>query len=156
MGQVDTHIRRAEHRDVTGLIELSLRTIRASYTSFLGGPAVEAFIGSGAVESFVLDNISIAFVVTIDTELAGYTVTNGNHIEELMIDAPFHRRGLGSLLLAHLEGVLFENHDTLVLESFRDNEQANAFYHKHGWQFTGAYRDEDFGVEMIKLRKERP
>ncbi len=43
------HIRLAEPRDAQSLIELSLRTIRASYVSFLGDAAVEAFIDSGAV-----------------------------------------------------------------------------------------------------------
>ena len=154
MDQVHTHIRPAVPRDAKGLIELSLRTIRASYASFLGGAAVEAFIASGAVEEFVRDNVAGALVVTLDDELAGYAVSTDGHVDELMIDVRFHRRGLGSLLLAHLEGDLFKNHDELVLESFRDNNQANGFYHRHGWHVTGAYRDEDYGVEMIRLRKE--
>lgn len=65
-----------------------------------------------------------------------------------------HRQGLGSLLLAHLEKEMFKNHDALMLESFRDNDQANAFYRRRGWREAGAYRDEDYGVEMIRLRKE--
>ena len=153
MDLAHTHIRQAEPRDAEGLIELSLRTIRASYSSFLGDAAVEAFIGSGAVEEFVRNNAAGALVVTFDDDLAGYVVSTGNHIDELMIDERFHRRGLGSLLLAHLEGELFKTHDALVLESFRDNDQANAFYRKHDWQVAGAYRDKDYGVEMIRLRK---
>ena len=154
MGQAYSRIRQADPRDVEGLIEISLRTIRASYASFLGRAAVEAFIGSGAVEKFVRDNVAIAVVVTLDDELAGYAVSTGDHVDELIIDVAFHRRGLGSMLLAHLERELFKGHDALMLESFRDNDQANAFYDKHGWQVTGAYRDQDYGVDMIRLRKE--
>ena len=156
MVQVRAHIRRAEPRDVEELIELSLRTIRASYSSFLGGPAVEAYIRSGAVEMFVRDNIAVAIVVTLDDEPAGYAVATGDHLDMLMIDVSFHRQGLGSLLLANLELEVFSSHGAVVLESFRDNDQANSFYRKHGWQLAGTYRDDEYGVEMIRLRKERP
>ena len=62
---------------------------------------------------------------------------------------------MGTLLLARLEEYLFRRHDALELESFRDNDQANAFYGKHGWQVTGAYHDEENGVDMVTMRKER-
>ena len=140
--------------DVEALIELSLRTTRASYSSFLGEAAVEAFIGRGAVAGFVRESIDRALVVTIEDEVAGYAVGTGHHIDQLMIDERFHRQGLGTLLLARLEEHLDNEHDALELVSFRDNDQANAFYRKHGWQVTGAYRDEENGVEMVTMRKE--
>ena len=79
----------------------------------------------------------------------------GSHIDELVIDERFHRQGLGTLLLARLEGVRFKEHTALELESFRDNDQANPFYRKQGWQLTGTHHDEDHYVEMVTLRKER-
>ena len=78
MGQMHAHLRWAELSDVDSLIELSLRTIRASYPSFLGEAAVEAFIGSGAAEGFVRETIDRALVVTFDDEVAGYAVATGN------------------------------------------------------------------------------
>ena len=147
------YVRWAEPSDVETLIELSVRTIRASYPNFLGEAAVEAFIGRGAVEEFVRETIERALVVTFEDEVAGYAVGTGHHIDQLVIDERFHRQGLGTLLLARLEEHLFRQHDVLELESFRDNDQANAFYRKHGWQVTGAYRDED-GVDMLTMRKE--
>ena len=149
-----TRVRRAEPGDVERLIELSLRTIRATYTSFLAEAAVEAFTGSGAVDEFVRETADRALVVTLDDEVVGYAVGKGDHIDQLMVDVRFQQRGLGTQLLSQLESELFKDHDVLVLESFRDNHQANAFYRKHGWKVTGAYRDENNGVEMIKLRKE--
>ena len=148
------YVRWAEPSDVEALIELSLRTIRASYTGFLGETAVEAFIGTGAVDIFVRENIGRALVVTLEGEVAGFGVGTGHHVDQLMIDERFHRQGLGTLLLARLEEHLFAQHDALELESFRDNDQANAFYRRHGWQVTGAYRDEESGVDMITMRKE--
>ena len=147
-------VRWAEPGDVETLIELSLRTTRASYPGFLGEAAVEAFVGTGAVDGFVRQNVSRALVVTLGGEVAGYAVGTGHHVDQLMIDERFHRQGLGTLLLARLEEHLFRRHDALELESFRDNDQANAFYRKHGWQVTGAYRDDENGVDMVTMRKE--
>ena len=148
------YVRWAEPSDVETLIELSLRTTRASYTGFLGETAVEAFIGTGAAEGFVRETIGRAMVVTFEDEVVGYAVGTGHHVDQLMIDERFHRQGLGTLLLARLEEHLFRQHDALELESFRDNDQANAFYRKHGWQVTGAHRDEESAVDMVTMRKE--
>ena len=154
MDQKQAHVRWAEPGDVEALIELSLRTTRARYPNFLGEAAVEAFIGTGAVEGFVRENIERALVVTLGDEVVGYAVGTGHHIDQLLIDERYHRQGLGTILLARLEEHLFSEHDVLELESFRDNAQANAFYRKHGWHVTGAHRDEEYGVEMVTLRKE--
>ena len=101
-----------------------------------------------------LPNIARALVVTLADAVVGYTVATGPHVDVLMIDELFHRQGLGTLLLARIEERLFREHTALELENFHDNDQANAFYRKHGWQITGAHRDEQYGVEMVTLRKE--
>ena len=150
---MDTNIRSAEPSDLDALIELSLRTTRASYSSILGKETVEAFIGAGYLEGFVRESIGRALVLTLEGKIAGYGVGTDAHIDQLMIDEHFHRQGLGSLLLERLEDHLFSQHDSLELESFRDNDQANAFYRKHGWQAGEPYRDEQQGVDMVTMRK---
>ena len=154
MDKAELQIRPSRPTDANAVIELSLRSIRASYSRFLGEDAVETFIESGAVDEFVSETIDRALVVTIKDEVAGYGVATGHHIDQLIIDERFQRQGLGTLLLARLEEHLFKEHDALELESFRDNDQANAFYRKHGWQATSAYWDAEYGVEMVTLRKE--
>ena len=153
MTQMHANVRWAEPSDVDALIELSLRTTRTSYASFLGEDAVDAFIAGGLVEEFVRETIDRTLVVTIDGKVAGCAVGTGNYVDQLMIDERLHRQGLGTLLLERLEEHLFEEHDELELESFRDNDRANAFYRKHGWRLTGAHRDEQHRVEMVTLRK---
>ncbi len=154
MGQAHARIRLAEADDIEDIIALELRTIRESYANFLGQTAVEGFIASGAVEKFVRENASRAQVVTLDDAVVGYVVATDNHIDQLMIDVRFHRQGLGSQLLLHLESELFKDHHALFLETPRDNQQAIAFYRNHSWAVVGAYRDEAHGVDMIKLRKD--
>ena len=148
-----THICLAEPGDVEILIDLSLRTIRASYKSFLGEAAVEAFISSGAVAGFVRLTADSGLVETLDCQVVGHAVGADGHIDLMMVDVHHHHQGLGTQLLSHLEKELFRGPDALVLESFRDNDQANAFYRKHGWELTGAYRDQEHGLEMITMRK---
>ena len=105
------YVRWAQPSDVAALIELSLRTTRASYAGFLGETAVEAFIGTGAVDGFVRETIGRALVVTFEGEVAGYAVGTAHHVDLLMIDERLHRQGLGTLLLARLEEHLFRQHD---------------------------------------------
>ena len=152
MDWIKPDVRWAEHSDVETLIEISLRTIRASYSSFLGETAVAAFIETGAVEEFVRSTIGRTLLVTLDGEVAGCAVGIGHHVDQLLVDERSHRRGLGSLLLARLEEHLFKESETLELESFRANDNANSFYQKRGWRITGAFRDEN-GVEMITMQK---
>jgi GNAT superfamily N-acetyltransferase len=66
--------------------------------------------------------------VTLEDAVAGHAVGTGPRIDQLMIDERFHRRGLGTLLLARLEERLFREHPALELESFRGDDRANAFY----------------------------
>ncbi len=154
MKQAIPKFRQATLSDIYDLLELSLRTTRASYPAFLGEEAVEAFIASGALDSFVRSSIGQTLVITLDNQIAGLAVNRDNHIDQLMIDERYHRRGLGTQLLAHLEKMLFEQHYRLHLESFRDNDQANAFYQRHGWLKTAEFQDEDFGTEMIRMQKD--
>ena len=44
----------------------------------------------------------------------------------MMVDTDYHRRGLGTSLLRHVEDMLFEMYEHLMLESFNDNVIANA------------------------------
>ncbi len=155
MVQSNTHIRRAEQSDLEAILELTLRTTRASYSDVLGTAAVEAFIGTGAIHEFIEGTIGQAWVVIGEDQVIGHGVATGSHIDQVMIDERFHRRGLGTLFLARIEEDLFRDHVDLELDSFRDNDSAIAFYLKHGWHKAEAFRDEENDVEMIKMRKAR-
>jgi ribosomal protein S18 acetylase RimI-like enzyme len=154
--ELKPQIRASAAPDTDALNELLRRTIRASYSPFLGVEAVEAYIGSGAVETFTAETVERGSVVTLGDKIAGYGVETGNQVDLLVIDERFHRLGLGTAMLAHLERRLFENFDLLSLESFRDNDAANAFYLGKGWRKIREYREPDYGVEMVELQKDAP
>ncbi|MHC4222910.1 MAG: GNAT family N-acetyltransferase [Planctomycetota bacterium] len=151
--QTSTLIRNALPSDVGKLIALSQRTIQASYSSFLGGEPVDAYIASGAVDRYVEENIVRCVVILRDEEIVGYAVWREDLIDLMMIDHSFHRQGLGTLLLRHLEAALFQVHDALRLESFEGNANANAFYRKNGWRELSRHFDSETDGNKILFGK---
>jgi GNAT superfamily N-acetyltransferase len=148
-----TQIRKARVSDIATFIALSRRTISASYRPFLGDQAVDAFIASGAADQYVRENIAWCTVIVAERKVVGYTVCKANLIDLMMIDQPYHRRGLGTELLAYVEGTLFQRGKELRLESFEGNHAANTFYRKHGWRESSRYFDTEAGVTKIVFRK---
>lgn len=153
---MEIQIRPATDADVGPLVTLSRRTIAENYAAFLGHEAVRSYIDSGAVDDYVAESVGLCHVLIGDGRVLGLTVTRGNLIDLMMIDTLHHRRGLGTRLLQYVEERLFNQYETLVLESFQDNAQANAFYQKNGWAAVRTFNDESSGVEKIEFRKDKP
>ena len=152
---MDIRIRKARNDDVDALIALSRRTISTSYPSFLGAEAVESYITSGAVDQYVQENIERCLALVRNGRVVGYSVTKDNLIDLLMVDVDSHRSGLGTALLHHVENILFQTHEALVLETFAGNERAITFYRKHGWVEARRFADELSGAEKIEFQKSR-
>ncbi len=146
-------LRKALLSDLGVLVSLSRRTINAIYRSFLGDVAVDAFLESGAADRYIEENIGRCSVVVVDAEVVGYAVSRDNMIDLLMIDQAVHRRGFGSVLLAHVEATLFQKYDEATLESFEGNRTANAFYRRNGWLEVGKHFDMASGVNKITFHK---
>jgi len=148
-------IRMAQESDAEVLLDLSNRTVLASYSSFLGKDAVEGYIQSGAIERFIKGSLGRCWVIVGDGGLLGYSVTREHMIDLMMIDCLHHRKGLGSQLLEHTEQWLFEQFDELILESFAANEQANAFYRAKEWMRRDEVRDDVSGAMKIVFGKDK-
>ena len=148
-------IRPAESGDIDSLVALSKRTIRARYISFLGEKPVEDDLASGAVENYFQESLPRCFVVEEMGAVAGVAAYKDLAVDLMMVDAERQGRGLGTRLLAHLETLLFSKSDELTLESFAENEQANAFYRKRGWVVIENYKDKETGIPMVRLRKRK-
>jgi ribosomal protein S18 acetylase RimI-like enzyme len=146
-------VRKALASDVGALVNLSRRTINASYRTFLGDVAVDAFLGSGAADRYVEENIGQCSVILRDGAVAGYAVCCDNVLDLMMIDCAAHRQGLGTRLITHVETMLFSIYSELVLESFADNQIANTFYRMRGWIEVGERFDTASGVSKIVFRK---
>jgi hypothetical protein len=64
--------------DIGALIDLSRRTISASYRSILGDEVVDVFLGSGASDRYVQENLDRCSVIVRDGQVAGYAVCRDN------------------------------------------------------------------------------
>lgn len=152
---MDTEIRKADQTEITVIIETLQRTIRASFTGFLGEEEVGSFIESGGVERFATEYLDAMEVLLLNGVIIGFVVTKENAIDLLMVDCDHHGNGYGSRLLEHAENELFEKFDQLRVDSFRDNTGANSFYQIHGWIEEKEFFDPEYGIPMKRFAKSR-
>ncbi len=151
-----TAIRKAREGDRDALVSISVRTIRASYISFLGVEAVERWLASGNVEAYFDQHLPRCRVLEESGEIVGFCVVRGALIDLMMIDCEHHREGFGRALLDHVESDVFKVYPVLRLVSFVDNQPANAFYAAQGWTPGEPFEDSETGIAMIPLTKRRP
>jgi ribosomal protein S18 acetylase RimI-like enzyme len=154
---VDTvqEIRPATETDLDRLQELARGTIDARYRSFLGDEGVDGFIGSGASDEYVSAGLGDTEVLEVGGRVIGFCVCKESLIDLMMVDHGLHRRGYGTALLRHAEAALFRTYDEIVLESFENNHQANAFYRKNEWVERERRFDEALGSNKIVFEKRR-
>jgi ribosomal protein S18 acetylase RimI-like enzyme len=150
---MNTRIRKANTADIKTLQEISRRTIKESYRSFLGEEAVTSYIDSGESDRYIEDNIDNCSIIILNKTIVGFSVCKKNIIDLMMIDSNFHRKGLGSILLQSKEEKLFKEYSELELESFEKNDKANNFYVKNGWIEISRFHDS--GINKILFRKRR-
>ena len=150
---MEAKIRKAIASDVDTLVDLSRRTIDASYRPFLGDEAVDSFIGGDAIREYVQQSIDRCWVILTNGTVVGYSVFKDDLIDLVMVDHERHRRGLGGELLAHVEEELLQSFRELRLESFEGNDRANSFYRKRGWVEVDRRFDEDSGVNKMFFQK---
>lgn len=152
---MDIHFRIGMPADLEALIALSRENISEAYASFLGKETVDAYLQSGAVKRYLAENVSDCTVIVCGSKIVGYSVQKQNLIDLMMIDLRHQRRGLGTALLQRMEDTLFQSHQSLRLESFKENAAANAFYRKNGWLEFRTFREEESGIEKIEFRKSK-
>ena len=73
-----------------------------------------------------------------------------------MIDFDHHREGFGRIFLDYVETQLFETESLLTLESFAENDTANAFYAALGWTPGEVFEDPQDGIAKLRFSKSRP
>jgi GNAT superfamily N-acetyltransferase len=132
---------------------LSRKSVSEIYASFLGEEAVDSYLRSVAVEHYLAEKVTRSIVLVAEGAVVGYSVPNQDLIDLMMIDAGYHRRGLGTVLLRHVEDTLIRIHRSLRLESFEENAVANSFYRKNGWVEVRQFTDEQSGIEKIEFQK---
>ena len=83
-------------------------------------------------------------IATVDEVDAGYVAWAGDVIHHLGVHPNFHRRGVGTHLLASAENVIFARHELAHLWVLIANTSAVQLYARNGWQKTALRRRAEF------------
>jgi len=82
--------------------------------------------------------VADTMVAEIDGELVGFTMVEGDEVEQVFVDPRSHGTGVAAPLLAAAEQqVAAAGHDVAWLAVVVGNARARAFYEKHGWHDAG-------------------
>jgi GNAT superfamily N-acetyltransferase len=82
--------------------------------------------------------VADTMVAEVDGELVGFTMVEGDEVEQVFVDPQSHGTGVAAPLLAAAEQqVAAAGHDVAWLAVVVDNARARAFYEKHGWHDEG-------------------
>jgi putative acetyltransferase len=151
-GKKVMHIRRATPADREGLLDIWLRSVRATHTfvsaediqSFL--PLVRDYFASGGSEFWVLCSDS---GVTL-----GFMGMSGSKIEALFLAPEIHRRGGGRKLVQHAQALRGE----LTVDVNEQNAAAGRFYEACGFVAEGRSELDETGrpYPLLHMRLAAP
>lgn len=147
--------RKAQPDDLPALKDMARRTIRACYASFLGEDGVSGYIDSGESDKEVENGLSNCDVLEVDGQLAAMAVHFDDFIHLMMVDVDAQRKGLGTMLLDHVERELFKSNSTIRLETFEGNTQGINFYMKNDWTEVGRKKDAEHGFVRVFFEKSK-
>lgn len=147
-------IRKAFPEDLGRLQTIARHTIDVNYRAFIEDERVDWFL-SGPSDDYLRKNIDNATVIVVDGIVVGFTVCKSNVIDLIIIDDEFHRRGFGTALLRHCEGGMFEQYESISLESYEGNGKANSFYRRNGWTRKRVVSEAMSGGKKWILEKRR-
>lgn len=117
-----------------------------------GTEAFASFVTDEMLKKLFLAGHYILFVAKMNEKIVGLvSIRNGNHLSLLFVDASFHRRGIGSLLLDKAINYLKEN---TLYNSVSVNAAPYAidFYKKLGFAATGEMTKKD-GIKYLPMEK---
>jgi putative acetyltransferase len=118
-------IRSAHPDDRDALVDIWLRSVRASHT-FLTEADVQAMLP--LVRDQALPALEL-WVLTDDAKPIGFLGMSGDKMEALFLAPEFRRRGGGRLLVQHVQS----RHPTLLVDVNEQNPEARRFYEALGF-----------------------
>ena len=122
-------IRRGVPADHERLVELWLRSVRATHT-FLTEEQIQELLP--LVREQALPALEI-WVLTREDELVGFSGLDGNKLEALFLDPSFHRQGGGKLLVDHARKLK----GPLTVDVNEQHPEAQKFYEAMGFELIG-------------------
>ncbi|MGC4008069.1 MAG: GNAT family N-acetyltransferase [Pseudomonas sp.] len=150
-------IRRAEPADADSVLCILGETYKATWKPELSAKAIARFEASSHTEAYVRERLAYFKVACLDGEVVGLLDWRDDFIDALHVSPRHQRLGIGAALLRHAEtAIASEGHTRIRLETDTFNQQARAFYGKHGYAEIDFYPDEEWhsGFITVLMNKE--
>ena len=146
------HIRRAIPEDREVLLDVWLRSVRATHT-FVPEEDIQSMIPQ--VRNYLASDATAFWVLGDDAgTLMGFMGLSGSHMESLFLAPEFHRQGAGRRQVQHAQAL----HGELTVEVNERNDAARAFYDACGFVVEGRVEMDGHGrpYPLLQLRLPAP
>ena len=143
------HIRAAISSDREALVDVWLRSVRATHT-FLTEEDIQSLLPPTRSYLFS-DGIELWVLCADSGEIMGFMSMSGSRMEALFLAPEFHRRGGGRALVRHAQ----ELHGELSTEVNEQNPAARRFYEACGFEVVGRSETDDAGRPFPILHMRR-
>lgn len=141
MGQTDFfEIRKAEVSEWDYAMELAFKVFLKYEAMEYGEKGIRSFaefVTDEFLKKMFLMGEYLLFVAMADEKIVGLiSLRSGNHISLLFVDEEYHRRGIGSALVKHLQEYMLQNtrYERITVNA---SPYGVPFYHQLGFHDTG-------------------
>lgn len=162
-GRLAKMIRPAQEKDISRIAEILIFTKRIAYRPIFQNDKVsfgelqvltlaQEYIAhpQSLKHIWVYEEEFVKGLVTLEIKDTADTNEKTLWIQQLYVDAFFHKQGIGAKLLSFAETMAFaKDAKTLCLWALEKNAAARAFYSKHGFQPSGERRLEEGTPEYL-------
>jgi ribosomal protein S18 acetylase RimI-like enzyme len=161
-------LRPAAEADVQAMVELQLDSWREGFVPILPDEfrlpdpdsfqprLAEALRGPGVHSTLGFEGERLVGWVTYGANRDADAEPGEGELRSIFVHPGAWRSGVGSALLEHaLAELARDGYQAATLWSFADNDRANRFYERHGFERDGAEQRREFSAGALEVRYRR-
>jgi GNAT superfamily N-acetyltransferase len=161
-------LRPATDADVEAMVELQLAAWREGFVPILplafevpdpegfAPRLAEALAVEGVHSTLAVEGDRMVGWITYGVNRDPDTGPRTGEVRSLFVHPDRWRSGVGTTLMnAALAALAEEGYDEATVWSFDDNDRANAFYERHGFERDGAGQRREFSAGALEVRYRR-
>lgn len=145
--------KQATNKDSQSIKFIARRVISTNYIPFMGIEMATDFIERGMSDKEIDDNIDNCTLMLLDNSIIGFSIAQEDVLHLIMIDVPYQKKGYGGLLLSYMEKNIFNQYETIRLQTFQENKDTVQFYLNKGWLISGKEYMPEFDKTMLSFKK---
>lgn len=128
-------IRSGTEADIDDLVRISQAIWRHSLARVMGLDIEDWSRVAALLRGELIPIVRAILVATRASRIVGFSYRDRAMIDDLWVDPPFQRTGIGPRLLrAQLEAIAADGYRTASLECLETNVHARRFYEREGWR----------------------